>query len=407
MRRAGGVAVLVCAAAVWGVAIHFLWRSVVPAHLPLSHLDARRYFGAALLRRTASYDRFVSIDFVLSQAALVLALVGYAARGARLVRESAAGRIGTGMLLGMLGFAVVWLAQLPFGLAGLWWERRHGVSSDPYLTWILSSFLTLGGVFLFVCLAILIVMGVAGLLRDRWWLVGGPAFVGLAVLFAFVQPYLTPDVHPLRNQALAAEARQLERAELVPPTPIEVQNVRKFTDMPNAEAMGLGPSRRVVLWDTLLDGRFSAGEVRVVLAHELGHLARNHIWKALAWYALFALPGAYVIAVVTRRRGGMYAAEAVPLSLLALVVLQLLALPAQNAISRRREAEADWMALRTTRDPASARALFRAFAATAREEPDPPTWQYVLLEDHPTLAQRIAMANAWQARYATSAAQSP
>jgi STE24 endopeptidase len=153
----------------------------------------------------------------------------------------------------------------------------------------------------------------------------------------------------------------------------------------------------VVIWSTLLDGRFPHGEVRVVIAHELGHVKRNHIWKAIAWYALFAFPGAYIISRVTRRRGGMGEPAAVPLALLTLVVLELLALPLQNAISRHMEAEADWMALRTTRDPAAAIGLFRGFVPATLEEPSPSTLDYLLLENHPTIAQRIAMAQAWRA----------
>jgi STE24 endopeptidase len=156
----------------------------------------------------------------------------------------------------------------------------------------------------------------------------------------------------------------------------------------------------------MLDGRFTTGELTVVLAHELGHIARNHIWKDVGWYALFAFPGTFLLALAVRRRGGMGEPEAIPLALLALVVLQLLALPLQNAISRHMEAEADWMALRTTHDPRDMVSLFRRFVPTTLEEPDPSTFDYVMEEDHPTLVQRIAMAEAWK-RYATSAAQSP
>ena len=70
------------------------------------------------------------------------------------------------------------------------------------------------------------------------------------------------------------------------------------------------------------------------------------------------------------------------------------------------EAEADWMALQATHDPAAATALFRRFVPTTLDEPNPSTFDYVLLENHPTIMQRIAMAQAWR-RYATSAAQSP
>jgi Zn-dependent protease with chaperone function len=71
------------------------------------------------------------------------------------------------------------------------------------------------------------------------------------------------------------------------------------------------------------------------------------------------------------------------------------------------EAEADWSALRATRDPAAARSLFERFVPTTLGQPDPPTWDYLLLENHPTIDQRIAMVVAWRRRYATSDAQSP
>jgi STE24 endopeptidase len=134
------------------------------------------------------------------------------------------------------------------------------------------------------------------------------------------------------------------------------------------------------------------------MAHELGHLAHDHIWKDVGWYALFAFPGTFLIARITRSRGGMARPGAVPLSLLALVVLNLLALPLQNAISRHMEAEADWSALQATRDPVGATALFRRFVPTTLDEPNASSFEYVMLENHPTVMQRIAMVQAWRAR---------
>jgi STE24 endopeptidase len=300
----------------------------------------------------------------------------------------------------MLGFAIVWLAQLPFGVLALWWERRYGVSTLGYATWVFQNWFGLGSRFLFICLAILIVMGAAKLAPRRWWLIGAPVFVSLGLLEAFVQPYLIPMVHPLRDSATAADLRRLERAESLPPINVVVQDVHEFTTAPNAEAAGFGPTRRIILWDTLLDGRFSEPQVRVVLAHELGHLARNHILKDIGWYGLLALPEAFLIAVAVRRRGGMVEPAAVPVALFVFVVVQFAALPVQKLISRHREAEADWIALQATRDPTAARALFRGLAVTSHADPSPPGWAYVLFEDHPTIAQRIAMIEAWKRREA-------
>jgi STE24 endopeptidase len=397
-RRAVGALALAFLLAIYAVAVVLLWRSSIPGGLRLPSLDVRQYFGAAELEQARDYQRFVRVNFILTQVALLVVLGLYAAFGPRFARESAAGRIGTGMLLGMIGLAFLWLAQLPFGLGQLWWERRHGISHMGYGRWVLENWLGLGGAFLFICLAILIVMALAAPLREWWWLAGAPAFVGLALLFAFLFPYLIPGVHPLRNRALVAQAQELAAREGVEDLRVEVQKVRESTSAPNAEAAGLGPSRRVILWDTLLDGRFENDEVRIVLAHEIGHLSRNHIWKSVAWYALFALPGAYLIARATRRRGGVYTPAAIPLALFVLVVLQLLALPLQYAITRHLEAEADWVALETAREPEAAKRLFVRLGTTSLSDPSPPTWSYLLMQTHPTLIQRIAMAEAWKTR---------
>jgi STE24 endopeptidase len=107
---------------------------------------------------------------------------------------------------------------------------------------------------------------------------------------------------------------------------------------------------------------------------------------------------AFAIALATRRRGGMYDPRAVPIAIFVAVVLQIAVGPAQDVVTRRIEAEADWVALETTRDPAAARESFRDLATTSLADPRPPTLFYVIGENHPTIMQRIAMANAWAAR---------
>jgi STE24 endopeptidase len=221
-------------------------------------------------------------------------------------------------------------------------------------------------------------------------------FVAIAALFSFVMPYLDFQTHPLREEPLREAAARYERALRLPHIPIRVLDVGSTREV-NAYAAGFGPSRTVVLWDTLVD-RFPLGEQEVVVAHELGHHAARHILKGLAWFAVFALPGAWILMRVTRGRGGMGVPEAVPLALLVVALLQLVAAPAQNWISRRMEAEADWKALQVTRDPRDFERLMRGFQTTSLENPSPPTWAYLFLATHPTLEQRIAMARAWTAR---------
>jgi STE24 endopeptidase len=349
------------------------------------------------VERAAHYESFLRIEFVVSQLVLLGVLILYARHGVRFAKESAAGRIGTGMLLGMIGLAFVWLSQVPFRLVEVWWDRRYDQTKSGYFETLFSNWLELGAEFLFVCFALVVVMALAGKFPRNWWVVAAPCFVGLAFLFGFVYPYLTA-TKPLHRADLLAADRVYAAKQGIEPVPLKVEDVTSFTSAPNAYAVGFGPSRRIIFWNTLLDGSFSDDQVKVVLAHELGHHSSGHLIEGIEWYALFALPGAWLIAVATRRRGGIGNPAAVPLSLLVVVVLNLLSLPVYNLISRHMEQEADWKALETTNDPASAESLFKQFTIQSLSDPHPPAWAYLLFESHPSVEQRIAMAEAWRRR---------
>jgi Zn-dependent protease with chaperone function len=375
-----------------------LWGSVVPDGLALPHVDVDTVFGREVVDEARRFERLLLVLWVLGIVVTLATLALYARHGARFAEESAAGPLGTGMLLGMLGLAILWLTQLPFTVVELWWSRRHDVSRMGYLEAVLGDWVALGAAFVSVCVALLVVMGLARRLGSWWWIPGAAVFTAIAALGVFVSPYLYTGLDKPDDPGLVARYDRLERAEGLHGIPLRVESVSEETSQANAFAFGLGPSRRVVLWDTLLDGRFSDPEVDVVLAHELGHQSSDHIAKAIGWFLLFALPGALVLMLATRHLGGMGNPRAVPLALLVAAAWALVTTPAQNVVSRRAEAEADWKALQTTRDPQAARGLFREFAVTSLGDPSPPTWAYLLFATHPTLAQRVAMADAWADR---------
>ncbi len=376
-----------------------LYPTAVPDDLTLGTVDVRQVFGAELVAEAESYERFLLVNWLLSQVALLIVLAIYARRGTVFVRESSAGPIGTGMLLGMLGLAIVWLVALPFRIAGHWWNRRYDQTELDYFSWLVEDWAVLSAEFLSVCIALLIVMGLARRLGDRWWLPGAAVFVAIAALFSFVLPYLDFGVtKPLDEPALVEAADRYERELGLSHIPLRVEEVSEHTSQANAYAFGIGPSRRVVLWDTLLQDPFTLGEQKVVLAHELAHHSSDHLPKGIAWFAIFAVPGAWILMQATRHRGGMGRPEAVPLALVVVAVLQLVAAPAQNWISRRMEAEADWKALQVTRDPASLEGLMVEFGRTSLGDPDPPGWARAFLGTHPSLSERVAMARAWRER---------
>ena len=395
--RMARAATLAAAAVAWCVLAWLLSRTSVPS-LHLSGLDARRYFSAHELARARDFNRGEQALYVLSLVAQVLALVVLVRQLPKSVRSMGLGRIASGIVAGMVLLVTLWFVGLPFSLAGLWWQHHWGLGPFDVLAWLAAQWSTLGPEAVFAMATIVLLVGTAGRFR-RWWLIAAPIVIVFAAFFAFISGWLAALAsHPLDDPALQADVARLERAERVQGTPVRVQDVSSWTDQANAFTVGFGPSTHVVLWDTILDERFSRAEQDVVIAHELGHVRSRHILKAIGWSALIILPTLWLLAVATRRRGGVGDPANLPYVFLVLTVLALLAAPLENAVSRRYEAEADWRALNATRDPAADTSLFQEFGRTSLEEANPPLLDYVWLENHPTIAQRIAMAQAWRER---------
>jgi STE24 endopeptidase len=395
--RIGRLATLVALGCAWLGLAALLWRTSVPADLHVNGLDVHRYFSPVQLARAARFMRFFYVLWGLHLVAALVALVVVTRRAPRIVWTLGLGRIGRGLVVGGVMLLTLWLVSLPFDFAAEWWTVRHGLAPRAYLTWFLAPLPQVGVVAVLAMALIAIVLWLAGRFGERWWLAGAPLFAAISLSFALLGGYLAGlGTQPIASPALRAAVQVLEQREHVAGTPVTVEKASAVTNEVNAFSDGFGPSSHVVLWDTLL--RLAPGEVRFTAAHELGHVARRHVLKAVGWSLLVYVPLAWLVTLVARRRGGLANPASLPLALLTLVVTGFVAKPVENAVSRRYEAEADWSALRAIHDPASGRRLFVDFQRTSLAQPSPPLWAYLWLEDHPTLAQRIAMVE----RFATS-----
>jgi STE24 endopeptidase len=389
-------------AAVWIASGALLWRTEVP-RLNLPQLDSRDYFSPDALERISTF-RGVSRVLLLAglgvQIAVLAALVWKAGAVADWLGGFGRGRLRTGVLVGLAVALSLWLAALPLAGASHWWRRRYGLSEQGYGGWLRDQAVALALEAVLVAGVVAAAMWLAGRLGGSWWLAGGPALAAAAVLFTLAQPLVVQPLfnrfEPLADRTLADRIEKLARAEGVHVDKVLVADASRRTTTANAYVAGLGPTKRVVLYDTMLDGRFRRDEIVAVSAHELAHVARSHLWKGLAWFALLALPGVFLVAWVTERRGGLTDPALVPLALAVALVFFLVTQPFANLVSRRYEAEADWLALEATKDPRAAVALERRFVLTSLGDPDPPAWARYWFGTHPSPLQRIAMAEAFR-----------
>ena len=383
----------------WLAAAWLLTRTTIPGNLHEPHVAAAAEFPALVLDRAAHYDDVLRWLWVVATLVTLATLFVFAKLGPRIAAAWELGRVGKGIMVGTVTTLGTWAFTLPVGAVALWWGRRYHLDKQGYVSWALEQWPSLMSQVVGLTIGLTILLLLAGRFGRRWWLVAAPLFSLLGALLVFVLPYIESiGTRPPHHTAVEARVRQLARDEGVGSTPIRIQKMSDETTAANAFATGFGPSARVFLWDTFFDGRFTNREIELVAAHEFGHVAHRHIWKGLAWSLLLTLPGFVVVEWATRRRGGLERPEVVPYALLVLALVGLVVTPFGNAVTRRYEAEADWSALRATHDPASAESLFRKFTRYDLVQPNPPLWSYVMIDNHPTVVQRIALARAYRER---------
>jgi STE24 endopeptidase len=283
------------------------------------------------------------------------------------------------------------LVRLPVTVwRGLLHERRWGFSTQSTQAFALDSLKKVLLGCLFSALPVLALVGLARAFPSWWAAVAAPAAALVVLLMGFIGPVLLEPVFnrfaPLADASLADRLRSLAARAGVPVRDVLVADASRRTRKLNAYVSGIGATRRVVLFDTLL-ARTLVPELEVVVAHELGHRRARHVAKATVLGMLGAAAGTLVVwAVVGNPRDPAIA----PLVLLIGLVLELLVLPLGTALSRRWEREADRFSVQLTGDPDAYRAVHRELALANLSDLDPPRLLYRLLFTHPTAPERLA-----------------
>jgi STE24 endopeptidase len=207
---------------------------------------------------------------------------------------------------------------------------------------------------------------------------------------------------PMEPGPLRTELMSLAQRDGVPVKDVLVADASRRTRAVNAYVSGLGPTRRIVVYDTLLR-EAPPEEVTSVVAHELGHAKDRDVFAGTLLGALGA--AAAVVALyllggwgwLLRTAGVDSMGEPRALALMVAVVslAGIVAAPAQSFLSRRVEARADAHALELTRDPATFEAMQRRLSTVNLGDPDPPRWEYLYSASHPSTVERMAAARAY------------
>ncbi len=372
-------------------------------------VKASDYFTREEIDRSRRYTRpryalgFASMTLGLAVAALLGLGAPTRAMGAWAERVTGARWPFVALLLAGIVTVVPALVTLPLSVArGLSHERSFGLSTQT-LGGYLSDFAK-GTLFQLVLTAVA-ALGfflIARRLPRGWPFVAAGFMIALTVALVVVYPLV---YEPLFNKFTPVDGATRDRIVAlatkagVGVDKVLVADASRRTTKQNAYVSGLGATKRVVLYDTLL-AKSSSQEVDLVVAHELGHVVHKDVLRgtllasagaaatvAIAW-ALMARPGIRSFTGAT----GAEDPRALPFLALVLSVATILTLPAANGFSRRIEASADRFAVRLTGDAQTAVKVEVNLARDNVSDLHPNAFIAWMFFSHPPTLERIAIA---------------
>ena len=314
---------------------------------------------------------------------------------------------GRASLFPILVLGVLTLFRLPLSFwRGHVRERSWGFSTQTARGWLLGRTKGFAVAAALTALAVLAFVAFARALPRVWPAVAAPGAAVFVLALGFAAPVVLEPIfsrfRPLDDAALAGELRSLAERAGVPVRDVLVADASRRTRRENAYVSGLGATRRIVLFDNLLD-ESEPRQISLVVAHELGHRLARHVergtllamagaatvvlvlWALLSWPALLGAIGAF----------GPADPRVAPFLLLVVSAFELLGLPLGAALSRRWEREADRYSLELTRDPEAFELAHRRLAGANLSDLEPPRAVYALLFSHPIPPERISAARAW------------
>jgi STE24 endopeptidase len=292
--------------------------------------------------------------------------------------------------------------DLPFSIySGYILEHRFGLSRQTPGGWIKDQ---LKGLAIGVPLSIAAIELIYFLLRthpDIWWIYASGAFIAFIVVMANLAPVLLLPLFfkfkRVDNADLQSRVDRLARRTGTRVCGIFEWSLGEKTRKANAAVVGWGNTRRIIVSDTLLEN-FSGEEIEVIMAHELCHHVKNHLWYGMVLQSILTLitfdAAHHILLPASRSFGlkGMTDIANFPLLALVMASMSLVVLPVANYFSRRLETEADLYALDITGDALAFVSCMEKLAELNLANKTPNKLIEFIFYSHPSIEDRIKLA---------------
>ncbi|WP_309118350.1 M48 family metallopeptidase [Paenibacillus sp.] len=390
----------------------YLWiayRAPLAEALANTAADPRMFLSEADVERAASYSMLRDLLFFVGYfwewgMLLWLMTSGYA----RTLSQGLKKLIG-GVWLRFPAYiagiaAALFVLGLPLRLLSYSISRNYDVSTLSFGGWWRDQWVQLA-----VDYALMLAVGAVVFALARkggtWWFRLWLLSIPFLVFLMFIRPVAIDPLfykyERLSDPALEHAVLEMTAKAGVPAERVYEANYSEKTNAINAYVDGIGPSLRIVIWDTALH-KLTAEEIVVLTAHEVGHYVKKHLqWSAVGgvasmFFLLWIGNKTYRFAL-KRWRSFLFIRHpadwpGLPLMLLVVSVLTFVTTPLASAVSRNAELEADRYAYALTGDADAAVTMYQKLAASSRGTLHPPALTYWFRYTHPSLGDRITEA---------------
>jgi len=363
-----------------------------------------QYFTGKQVQMGREYHRSSQLLYIFGfivQVAILSWLV-FSSRGERVGRWATAVVGGNRIAATLLFFLILWLLlqffTLPFHIyKGYFLQHQWGFSTQSLAGWWRDYLINNGLELILSAVGVFLLFGMMARWPSYWWV-----SVGLLMsLWILVQAFLWPVVvapiankfQPVTNQMVLQTVERLSRRADLAVDRVLMMDASKRTTKANAYFAGVGSTRRIVLYDNLLQD-YSAEEIEAVIAHEMAHWKLGHITRGII-YGMFASFLIWFFVFIMLRfefkqiAGGAYPAHSWAAILLFFTLLSFVTNPVQNAVSRHMETEADIMAVKLSGNPGGTVSLLKSLATKDLADVDPPRFIEWFSYSHPGIINRI------------------
>lgn len=385
----------------------FLFESRLPHELQGTSADPNTFLTTHQLFLSEQYSKIKNLLYFLTTPFewllyLFILVIGISTLFNEWARKTS--RFKSGQTIIYLAWLTIFTTVItyPINYFHYFLSKKYNISTQSFSAWMRDELIDF---WINFGLTILIVIVLYWLISKskKWWLYAWILLIPFTLIMTFLQPVIIDplynDFYPLKNKELEQKILTMAEQANIPAEHVYEVNQSTKTNALNAYVTGIGSNARIVLWDTTLK-QLDDDEILFIMAHEIAHYKKNHIYIGIARYLLISLVGLFILnklALFIIKKFGpqlqlttLQEVKSLPLILVLLSMLLFFSSPLTSYISRQQESSADSYALQLTNNPDAAISTFQKLAKASLNEVNPPSLVKFFRYTHPPISERIS-----------------